>query len=324
VTLWRADRVREREFLADELEVLCDAYGQPQATLMAMTMGCQAAMEAGDFASASRRLETIDRIAAALRQPLALGYARVRQSMWAALHGRLSESERLADEAFEQTHMSQQPDAAAFRMGQIFNIRFHQGRLVEILDELSSVALVYPGIVAFRAAEAMAAAELGRTDRARAALDSVFGPGGTGVADDLNWLVSMALGAHAAARVGDVERCRALAGALDPYRDQFVDNASTCWGSVEHFRAMALSGAGEGVAARASFERAADAHARLDAPLLLAETRLEWAELLLRSENAGDRADAARLLRQALEVADRFDLRSVADRARSGAAANTY
>jgi len=285
-------------------------------------MGCQAATEAGDITTASRRLETIDRIAAALRQPLALGYARLRQSMWAALHGRLSESERLADEAFEQTHLSQQPDAAAFRVGQIFCIRFHQGRLAEVLDELSFAARAYPGIVAFRTAEAMAAAELGKTDRARALLDSVFGPGGTGVADDLNWLVSMALGAHAAARVGDVERCRALAGALVPYRDQFVDNASTCWGSVEHFRAMVLSGGGDEVAARSAFERAAAAHARFDAPLLLAETRLEWAELLLRSENTGDQADAARLLAQALEVAGRFDLRSVADRARRGAAAN--
>jgi class 3 adenylate cyclase len=324
VTLWRADRVQERERLAAELEQLCEDYGQPQATLMAVTMGCQAAMEAGDFTSASRRLETIDRIAAALRQPLALGYARLRQSMWAALHGRLAESERLAEEAYEYTHMSQQPDAAAFRMGQILNIRLHQGRLGEILDELAAIGRAYPGIVAFRTAEAMAAAEVGRTDQARAALDSVFGAGGTGVTDDLNWLVTMALAAHAAARLGDRARCRWLADALEPYRDQFVDNASTCWGSVEHFRAMALCGAGDTVAARAAFEWAAAAHTRLDAPLLLAETRIEWSEMLLRTGAAEDRDLAGRLVAEALAVAERFDLRTVAERARRARAACTH
>jgi class 3 adenylate cyclase/tetratricopeptide (TPR) repeat protein len=321
VTLWRADRVHERLALGDELEHLCEGYGQPQATLMVATVGCQAAMEAGDFTAATRRLDTIDGIAAALRQPLALGYARLRQSVWAGIHGRLDDAERLADEAFEYTHMSLQPDAAAFHMGQRLSIRFHQGRLAEIIDELEATAAGYPGIVAFRTAGAMAAAELGRTDQARAGLTDIFGPGGTGLPDDLNWLVSMAFSAQASARLDDAASCASLAAQLAPYGRLFVDNASTFWGSVELYRAMALACAGDRTGAIDAFSAAAAAHARLDAPLLLAETRLEWAEALIRFGRPEDLGTAARLLGPALEVADRFGLRALGLRARDALSA---
>ena len=135
-------------------------------------MGCQAAMEAAEFETADRRLATIDEIAAALHQPLTLGYARLRQSMRAAIDGRLDDSERLAEEAYECARASGQPDATAFWIGQLFNIRFHQGRLAEITDELAAAADAYPGIVAFRAAMAMVATELDRFDEARCALDA--------------------------------------------------------------------------------------------------------------------------------------------------------
>ena len=321
VTLWRVDRVRERLALAVELEELCETYGRPQATLLAATMGCQAAMEAGDFVTADRRLATIDHIAAALRQPLSLGYARLRQSLRSAIDGRLDESERLADEAYEYTRASGQPDAGAFWVGQRFNIRFHQGRLGEVADELASTADDYPGIVAFRAAVAMVAAELEQPDPARRALDAILGPGGTGIPDDLNWLVCVAFAAQAAARLDDPEICATLHGMLTPYRDQFVDNASTFWGSVERYMALASSCMGRHDEARASFTKAAEAHTRLNAPILLARTRLERAEAEVRADlSPASRAFASDEFRSALAIAERLDLRTIARRARNGLA----
>ena len=151
-TLWRADRVAERLDIDAELDTRCAAYGRGQPMLFAATMGCQAAMEAGDFETADERLEVVDRIAEELRHPLTVGYARLRQSIRAAVDGRLADSERLADEAYELCRASGQPDARAFWVGQRFNIRFHQGRLDEVIDDLAAVADEYPGIVAFRAA----------------------------------------------------------------------------------------------------------------------------------------------------------------------------
>jgi class 3 adenylate cyclase/tetratricopeptide (TPR) repeat protein len=318
VTMWRPDKVRERLALSLELEQLCEDYGRPQATLLTATMGCQAAMEAGDFATADRRLATIDHITSGLRQPLALGYARLRQSLRASVAGRLDESERLADEAYEYAKASGQPDARAFWVGQIFNIRFHQGRLGEVFEELAETADEHPGIVAFRAAVAMVAAELDQLDPARRALDAVVGPEGTGVPDDLNWLISVAFVAQASARLGDAELCGRLADQLGPYRGQFVDNASTFWGSVEHYIALALSCTGRHEEADEAFRRAGSAHELLDAPILLARTRLEWADATLRA--GGPAGLAAERFRAALSTAERLDLRTIARRAREGLA----
>jgi class 3 adenylate cyclase len=317
VTLWRANLVRERLTLATELEQLCVEYGRPQATLLAATMGCQAAMEAGEFETADRRLATIDEIAAALHQPLSLGYARLRQSLRAAVDGRLDDSERLAAEAYEYARTSGQPDAEAFWVGQLFNIRFHQGRLEEVSDDLAAAGDAYPGIVAFRTATAMVATELDRFDEARAILDAVFRPGGSGVPDDLNWLTTIAFATQAAARIGDRSRCAALVAELLPYRDQFVDNASTFFGSVERFLGLGLSTLGRHEEAHASFERAAAAHARLNAPILLARTRLEWGAAIISADNGAQRRRLATAqLADALAVADRLELRTVARRAR--------
>ncbi len=141
-------------------------YGRPQATLNAATMACQAAMEAGDVAGADLRQRTIDAIADQLRQPLTLGYARLRQSMRAAVAGDLVLSEHLADEAYACSRRPASPTRAAFWVGQRFNIRFHQGRLHEVLPEVEQATRDYPGIIAFRTAVAMIHAELGDPDAA--------------------------------------------------------------------------------------------------------------------------------------------------------------
>jgi hypothetical protein len=84
---------------------------------------------------------------------------------------------------------------------------------------------------------------------------------------------------------------------------------------------MALACAGDRTGAMDAFSAAAEAHSRLDAPLLLAETRLQWAEALLRFGRPEDLGTAERLLGQAQEVADRFGLQGLGRRARDARSA---
>jgi class 3 adenylate cyclase len=318
VTLWRPDRLGERLALAAELEALCERAGRPQFTLIAATMGCQTAMEAGDVATADRRAATIDLAAEELRQPTTLAYARLRQSMRAVIHGDLETGERLAREAYDLACASGQPDADVYWVGQCFSIRFHQGRLEEVAGDLAATAQANPRITALRAGMALLAAECGRPAEARAALDVIFGPGGSGPPDDLNWMTTIAVSVHAAAAVGHLPLCASLVERLKPYRDQFVDNTSTFFGSVERYIALGSDVLGCWEDADEAFGRAVDAHTRLGAPILLARTQLEWAEAIAGRGRADDRGAAVELFSAALTTAEQLALSTIERRARSG------
>ena len=85
-------------------------------------------------------------------------------------------------------------------MGQLFNIRFHQGRLDEVTDELAAAADAYPRHRGVPGRDGDRGDRARPPRAARPSLDAVFGPGGIGVPDDLNWLTTIAFATHAAAR----------------------------------------------------------------------------------------------------------------------------
>ena len=63
---------------------------------------------------------------------------------------------------------------------------------------------------------------------------------------------------------------------LLPYRQQFVDNTSTFFGSVEHYLGLLGALEGDWSASSEAFEAALAAHSRLASPPLLARTQLEY------------------------------------------------
>lgn len=311
VTLWRPADLDERLAIAEELQAACVRYRRPQATLNAATVSAQAAMEAGDVELADVHMRTIAQSASELRQPTVLGYAFLRQAMRKSVDGFFVESERLAEKSYEYSREAGQPDAPAFHMGQIFNLRYHQGRVAEVVDEFIGVADAYPGIVVYRAGVALIGVELDRPELIEESLDRIYGPYGCGVPNDLNWLAATAFSTEAAARIGDERLCRRFISELTPYRTQFVDNASTFFGSVERFVALAFNAIGDVESATSSFEAAIEAH-QLRAPVLLARTQLDYAEFLLRRRQDDEgRRLADSLLEDSLAFASKLQLQSI-------------
>lgn len=314
VTLWRPADLDERLTIAEELQAACARFRRPQATLNAATFSAQAAMEAGDVELADVYMRTIAQSASELRQPTVLGYAFLRQAMRKSVDGLFEESERLADKAYEYAREAGQPDADAFYMGQIFNLRYHQGRVAEVVDQFLQVADAYPGIVVYRAGVALIGVELDRPELIEESLDRIYGPYGCGVPNDLNWLAATAFSTEAAARIGADELCRRFIAELTPYRDHFVDNASTFFGSVERFLALAFNAIGDVDSANSSFDAAIEAH-QLRAPVLLARTQLDYAEFLLqRRQDDDSRRRADSLLEDSLAFASELQLRSIEQR----------
>ena len=281
VALWTPDQVQQRLQLGAELDEFRKLAGSRRSGqfLSAMTLYCQAAMEGGELALADQLLAWIEQTANELRQPASVGYAKLRLASRATVAGRLDEAEQLATEAYRLCLDAGQKDAEAFYTGQLFTIRLHQGRLGEVLDMLAESAERYPGIRAFRAATAVCAAEVDDLDRCRKEFQDVAA-GLEQIRFDLNWLPAIALTAVAAARLGDSGVAARLRPMLEPYRHQFIDNASTFFGSVEHFYGLCCAVVGDDVAAEVAFDVALAAHRRLGSPPLLARTQLEYADTL--------------------------------------------
>ncbi len=281
VALWRPDKVRERLRLGAELDAIREQAGAQRSGqfLNAMTHYCQAAMEGGELDLADRLLSWIEETSAQLRQPTTVGYAKLRLANRACIAGRLGEAEQLASDAYQLCAQAGQPDAEAFYAGNLFNIRLHQGRLGEVIDEIERCAEMFPGIRVFVGGAAVCAAETGDLDRCRARLDE-FAADLDAIRFDLNWLPAMAMAAHACAELRDQALATRIRRLLLPYRHLFSDNASTFFGSVEHYVGMVSAPLGDWAAVDDAFTAALAAHEAVHSPPLLARSQLEYASAL--------------------------------------------
>jgi hypothetical protein len=100
---------------------------------------------------------------------------------------------------------------------------------------------------------------------------------------------------YLAARAGDTARAPRLYELLRPLAGTFA-NSTVAKPITEHFLGMLSAVLGDVEVADAHFAVAAAAHERIRAPLLVGETKLEWARLL---RDAGDAARGDDLARDA-------------------------
>jgi hypothetical protein len=126
--------------------------------------------------------------------------------------------------------------------------------------------------------------------------------------------VLTALLADTCFQLDDADRAARLHAALEPYREQCVDNATNWFGSVGHYLALLEHTMGRLEQADASFAAAVDWHARMPAPLLLARTQIDWATSLLRRPEP-DTQHADELITASTTTAERLGLGNVLIRA---------
>jgi hypothetical protein len=314
VALWRPDTVEKRLHLGAELDAIREAAGAEHSGqfLSGVTHYCQAAMEGGEWELADRLLGWIDETASQLRQPTTVGYAKLRLASRACIAGLFEAAELLAREAYELTAQAGQTDAEAFYVGNVFNIRLHQGRLGEVVDDMERCARTFPGVRAFLGGAAAGAAEIGDLDRCRTLFDELAGELDS-IHFDLNWLTTIAMSAQAAAELHDVARAAHIRGLLLPYRHQFVDNTSTFFGSVEHYLGMVSAVLDDWAGVDHAFTEATRAHEALGSPPLLARTQLEYARALSHRDPVPV-AQVVALGRAAQDSAQRHGLASIAER----------
>jgi hypothetical protein len=306
-TLWTAHALDERTALAERLVLLADELDRNELRYVASWCSFQAAMESGDLELADLMLDV--QCAIAENTPTQASYLRIRQALRAIVAGDLVAGEEFVTQAFDSAAIAGEPDAFTFYVSQLASIRYHQGRLDELIDTIAMAVEASPGLPALQAALGLIHLESDRLDEV-AVIVADLGARWQQIGDELNWLITIALLAEQAAAIADRPLCAQLYTALSPHRHQFVDNATNWFGSVGRYLGLLEHTLGRFDDADRSFAESVAAHERLPAPLLLARSHLAWGTSLLTRPDT-EVSEGETRLRAALDLAEQYGLASV-------------
>jgi hypothetical protein len=222
-------------------------------------------------------------------------------------------AEEQADQALELGLAAGFPDARRVHSANMFGVRYDAGRLSEYADLADRRRSSDP---LSRALFALAFAELGRPDEARAFIADLR-PDGFSALPGMLRLYYLTRLAETCACVGDTDRAGGLYDLLARHQGTMATGHADTSGAVDHYLGLLARTLGRHVAAADHFAAAANIHEAFPAPTLLARTQLEWARLLLTGERSGDATRARRLLEQALDTARRLGLATTERKAAS-------
>ena len=304
-SIFSTPKVAERLTLANELLRLPDEPTvRPRATRMHRTSRVPMTLSLRALA----HLETGDRDAfeadllAIAQAGDATGAAGARATLWQGvvllMDGHFDEVERLAAEMLRK---DLEANFASSYVGQLFQVKYEQGRLDEIVpllaEEVEQNRL--PGTM--HATAAVAYEQAGDPDAARALLASLAHDDFAGLPRNIAWAAGYTTAAEVVAELGETAWARALYRRLAPYRGL---HAVIAWGvaskgAYDRYLGMLAATYGDAGRAREHYESALRLEERLRTPPAVARTQYWYGRLLLASDVERDRNRAAALLRAA-------------------------
>lgn len=232
------------------------------------------------------------------------------------MSGRLDEAERLFVLAAELGGRIPGSPAGLIFGGQLFVLRWLQGRLAELEPASAAYVEQYPAVPSWRAGLAKVECAAGKVDDARARLHDLVADECAVVPHDGLWLNTVALLGDVCADTGALEHAQALERVLAPCSGLCAIMPTAAWvGPVDRVlgRLAALQEHwDEGLAYLA---QAAQLCERASCPVALVQVRLDHAELLLSRRRCSD-IDAVRAAaRAALTGAETMGMRAATTRA---------
>jgi eukaryotic-like serine/threonine-protein kinase len=251
-------------------------------------------VEAGDITGADLGLRDYLVAEAELKDRFKRGF--LLQGMRALMDGQLAEAASLAQQAFIAGQQSGRPLTLNAFLVQHGMALWELGRLGELEPQLRAYVLKNPLIVFARCGLQLTLVQLGRLDEARTEFESLAEDAFARVPRDWNWLASMFVLAEICVDLGDARNAEILYRLLQPYSAR---NAVLGWyhtyGSVACALGRLAGLLGRFDDAKAHFDTALAANARMRAATPLAHTQCELAKLLL-VRGEGDDAERARAL----------------------------
>lgn len=236
----------------------------------------------GEIDEADQCLEECKSLVAEVARPALLWSLTLFLGIRALHAGDAVEAEQIAGEALKLGMESGQPDAVSVNAAQLLFIRWHQGRLGEVVPILEHMSAASPHPIV-SAGLAMGYAE---TSDLGAARQLVTDARHAGFASSVDYIYLMVLSywSVAAVEVDDADAAAVLYDQLLPWEDRVGFTGVAMTGSVAHYLGRLAVVLGRPEQAAEHFRRALVMHERLRAPFFIASTQLEWGRLLKATE----------------------------------------
>jgi hypothetical protein len=253
------------------------------------------------------------KIAQEIKQPFQLHIAAVFQTMRAIMQGEFEEAERLATDASDISRQIGIAELDGILGVHLFTIRVEQGRLKEIAPIVKILVTHSPASAFWLPGLTLIYCALGLRDECRVLFDELAADAFALVPRDSLWVTSLAYLVEACAYLGDSNRAAILYELLRSYdgRTVVIGGATACLGAAARYLGMLATTMSDWPAAERHFVGALDLDSRMGAWPWLAHSQYEYAVMLFRRGQAGDRRRGLALIGEAVSVGQELGMTSL-------------
>jgi class 3 adenylate cyclase/DNA polymerase III delta prime subunit len=308
--------VEERLVGGTEIVRLTDESGATGRAFTGHYIRMLALLEMGDRLAACEALEAIARLTKEQRQPGPIGYATLYRATLPLLDGRFEEAKRLNEEALSWVQRSQEPLLGQMHQWQANALQREEAGLpafeTEIKEQMTRVTTNAAPVWL-----ALLHSELGREAEARSEFEPLAANDFAGLTMDGSWAFLAAILSQVCAFLRDERRAAALYGLMLPHAQRNVvpQGFFDYLGSVSHYLGLLATTMARWSDAVRHFEDALEMNTRMGARPWVAHAQHDYADMLVRRDEPGDREKAVGLLAQALDAAQELGMRALVEKA---------
>jgi class 3 adenylate cyclase len=276
-TIWSPETFDDVREAVDELGALNRDLRDPVVEGRYLSFRFGTACEQGETQRLPNVVDRLGQLGWFLRLPDALWHNMLLRANVALLNGDLVEAQAKAQESLEWGRRARAPEALMFWAAVELEARRVGGGLDEMGEQLATArgSARMGGWSATRYLY-----DAGQASAAREDYNAAVGRGAWRPPKVLNGGPAIANIAYLAARFEDRPQAEHLLAVLEPYEGRFFQGITT-YHVTEHYRGMLAATCGRLDQAAGLLRRAVDRQDEVGAPLLAAESRLEWARLAL-------------------------------------------
>jgi DNA-binding SARP family transcriptional activator len=311
-TFWGLDYSAQRATLAAEGLQIASALADPVLEVQFATHGIFCSVESVDPSRLQRLHDRLIELTPTLGQPVweySVHYALMN---YLTVRGNLDDLRRCIEQSRDLGIRLGLIEAPFLALCETGALHWWKDTYEEVVDVVADLADQVPDIPSMKTWLAAVLARCGRTQPARALLDT-FRRCDFAFAPDHSQGIALAECALAAADLGDRQAAAQLIPVLVPYRHLVLRNPINAAGPTEWFLARLHGTLGDIGAANAAFTRAVTISELLGCRLWLAHIHCDWAELLAAQPDAAE--EAQRHARAAADMAAALELPGIARRA---------